>query len=60
MGTKNVLSAVVQSFKHYATKRSRVRFPMVSLEFFIAIIYGPEVYSASDGNDDHQYFLAGT
>jgi len=38
--------------------RSRVRFPMVSLEFFIAIWhYGPEVDSVSKGNEYQEYFL---
>jgi len=41
--------------------RSRVRFPMVSLEFFIDIIlrphYGPGVDSASNRNEYQEYFL---
>jgi len=43
--------------------RSRVRFPAVSLEFFIDIIlppphYGPGVDSASNRNEYQEYFLA--
>jgi len=41
--------------------RSRVRFPMVSLDFFIAISfwphYGPGVDSASNRNEHQEYFL---
>ena len=41
--------------------RSRIRFPMVSLEFFIDIIfrlhYGPGVDSASNINEYQEYFL---
>ena len=39
--------------------RSRVRFLMVSLEFFIDIIldYDPGVDSASNGNEYQEYFL---
>jgi len=41
--------------------RSRVRFPMVSLEFFIDIIlpaaYGPGVDSASNKNEYQEYLL---
>jgi len=41
--------------------RSRFRFPMVSLEFFIDIIlpagYDPEVDSASNRNEYQEYFL---
>jgi hypothetical protein len=43
------------------TGRSRVRFPMVSLEFFIDIIlpahYGPGVDSTSNRNWYQEYFL---
>jgi hypothetical protein len=43
------------------TGRSRDRFPMVSLEFFIDIIlrphYGPGVESASNKNEYQEYFL---
>ena len=43
--------------------RSRVRFPMVSLEFFIDIILpvalGPGVDSASKRNEYQEYFLEG-
>ena len=35
--------------------RSRVRYPMVSLEFFI--YYGPVVDSASNRNEYQEYFL---
>jgi hypothetical protein len=42
-------------------RRSRVRFPMVSLEFFIDIIlrphYGPGDDSASNRNEYQKYFL---
>jgi len=41
--------------------RSRVRFPMVSLEFFIDISsrahYGPAVDCAPNRNECHEYFL---
>jgi len=41
--------------------RSRVRFPMVSLDFFIDIIlrphYGPGVDSASNRNEYQEYFM---
>ena len=41
--------------------RSWVRFPMVSLEFFIDVIlpphYGPGVDSASNINEHQEYFL---
>ena len=41
--------------------RSRVRFPMVSLEFFIDISFrphcGPGVDSASNRNEYQEYFL---
>jgi len=41
--------------------RSRVRFPLVSLEFFIDIILpaalGPGVDSASNTNEYQEYFL---
>ena len=43
------------------TRRSRVLFPMVLLEFFFDIIflphYDPEVDSASNGNECQEYFL---
>jgi hypothetical protein len=43
--------------------RSRVRFPMVSLEIFIDIIFsaycGPGVDSASNRNEYQKYFLWG-
>jgi len=45
------------------TGRSRVRFPMVSLEFFSDMIlrshYGPGVDSASNRNEYQVYFLGG-
>jgi hypothetical protein len=37
--------------------RSRVRFPMVSLEFFIRSYHGPGVDSASNRNEYQEYFL---
>jgi hypothetical protein len=43
--------------------RSRARFPMLSLEFFIDIIflphYGPGVDSSSNRNEYQEYFLGG-
>ena len=43
--------------------RSRVRFPLVSLEFFIDLIlpthYGPEIESVSNRNEYQEYFLGG-
>jgi hypothetical protein len=39
--------------------RSRIRIPMVSLEFFIDIDCGPGVDSASKRNDYQEYFLGG-
>ena len=50
--------------RHCATTgRSRVRFPMFSLKFFINIIlpacYGPGVDSASNRNEYQEYLLGG-
>ena len=39
------------------TRRSHVRFPLVSLEFFID--YGPDVDSVSNGKEYQEYFLGG-
>jgi hypothetical protein len=43
------------------TRRSRVRFQVMSLEVFIDIIlrpyYGPGVDSASDRNEYQEYFI---
>ena len=39
--------------------RSRVRLPMVSLEFLIDIDYGPWVDTASNRNEYQEYFLGG-
>ena len=45
------------------TRRSRVQFHMVSLEFFIDIIlqphYGPGIDTASNRNEYQEYFLVG-
>ena len=45
----------------YKPGSSRVRFPMMSLEFFIDIIllphYGHGVHSASNRNEYQEYFL---
>jgi len=55
--------AVAQSVEalRYKPGRSRVRFPMVSLGFFIYIIlrshYGSGVDSASNRNEYQEYFL---
>jgi len=50
-------------FKHVTVLTSRVRFPKVSLEFFIDIIllahYGPGVDSASNSNEYQEYFMGG-
>jgi len=47
----------------YEPGRSRVRFPMMSLEFFIDIILPAVIWpwgdSASNGNEYQQYFLGG-
>jgi hypothetical protein len=57
--------AVAQFFWGTALQagRSRVRFPMVSLEFFIDLIfrshYGPGVGSAFNRNEYQEYFLWG-
>ena len=55
-------TAVAQWLRCCEMGSSLVRFPMVSLEFFIDIKpfrshYGPEVDSASNRNDYQEYFL---
>jgi len=43
--------------------RKQIRFPLVSLEFFVDVNfwphYGPWVYSASNRNEYQEYFLGG-
>jgi hypothetical protein len=55
--------AVVAQLVALQTRRARVRFPMVSLEFFIDIILSvalwPWVDSASNRNEYQEYFLWG-
>jgi hypothetical protein len=58
-----VCSGAVGSSAMLQAGRSQVRFPMVSLEFFIDIIlwshYGPGVGSASNRNEYQEYLLWG-
>jgi hypothetical protein len=55
--SSNIVAAGAQLVDALHTGRSRVRFPMVSLEFFIGIILS--VDSASNGNEYQEYFLGG-
>jgi hypothetical protein len=63
MTNKGARGGVVFGGTALQPERLPVRFPVLSQEFFIAVIfrphYGPGVGSASDRNEYQEYFLGG-